>query len=312
MRVRVDNLYYLADSGYIDKLIYKFVLDTSLNYKGILFRHPFLQYSDQCRAFSYPFEIAGPIPTILHRFIKDKDRFLKLYSHYPINDKTVKEFTNLVSKLDLNKDWKGNNLVEFEEGLVYCGLEAYYVYQCIQGGQEIKEIKIKGNELVYSNKPSGRFKPVQGSMISGLRKDTEKNRFYVLPQNQIGYHIIDIKGKKIKIASIQFVIICIYSLMLDDLKYSKDKSPYLSVYLELLKIMETEWTKTKIKPYFLPSINMIGDKYKSVLELYLEEHPEEEKDIKPPAFYYSPLVRKEDIVSEIPTEYDYHEAYGFK
>jgi len=73
----------VADITYINQKLFEDLKLTALTYDGMLFRHPHDQYVDMHRALSYPYE-NEPRETINFRWTKDFQRFIRLYSYYPV------------------------------------------------------------------------------------------------------------------------------------------------------------------------------------------------------------------------------------
>lgn len=78
----------IADITYMtEELLVLYELST-LNFNGIKIRHPFFQYVDMQRAFSYPYE--NPMnEVIFHRWKKDYKRMLEVMEEFSPNDKTL-------------------------------------------------------------------------------------------------------------------------------------------------------------------------------------------------------------------------------
>lgn len=305
MRVRILYLYFIADSTYVNRRLYKINLLTALNYKGMYSRHPFLQMSDQCRALAYPFEKNGESATIIFRYNKDKDRFLLLGDNYKLEKQELKSFCDKIKYKYKTVKFKEGKKIKLEDN-IYCGIVAYYIYKCVNKGIEIEEV-IQSDELpaIFSDKPTGELIKHEGGMIKGTRK--YKDIEYVIPGNKIGINKIG----KYKVASLQFVIIYLYSTFINRYIKGDKNNIYLSMYLDLLKIMYENWTKEDCNPVFSPSIDMVGDKELSELELYLEEHPEEKDNVKPEALFYTEDTNTKELFEKIPKKYKYHGIYGF-
>lgn len=134
MKVRVFND-MVADSSYIKPDFYRLYKQTAIKYKGMYSRHPYLQYADQCRALSYPYENEG-MEVVMHRWIKDYERMKLLYSKYPIGigneitERFLKKIkypnsTVILTTQFLSKSTKKSRI---ESGLI-CGLEAVRIYE---------------------------------------------------------------------------------------------------------------------------------------------------------------------------------------
>jgi hypothetical protein len=146
MRVRV--LYTsVADSTYVPQYIFKEI--PKLNYRGINFIHPFYQYIDQHRAFTYCWEhIDMDRPVILNRAFKDMKRYDLLWEKYPLvweekekpNIKldtekilpieiienecisgflAIQYWVKLASKYGFVTTWKTGNYVLSKSGIIY-------------------------------------------------------------------------------------------------------------------------------------------------------------------------------------------------
>lgn len=73
----------IADLTFINKESFDKMASTALIYDDLLFRSPYFQYPDMHRALTYPYE-NEPRETINNRWIKDFERFIKLYKYYPV------------------------------------------------------------------------------------------------------------------------------------------------------------------------------------------------------------------------------------
>ncbi|MAR55877.1 MAG: hypothetical protein CMM93_01715, partial [Rickettsiales bacterium] len=212
MRVRFLSSYYIADVTYTSGISYNIGLLSALKYKDIYIKSPYLQYSDQCRAFAYPFEIAGPQPTILFRYKKDMARFMKLYEKYPINKELVKDFAKRINVKEIrsNVDFKSGNKHVLSEKYVYSGVVAYHIYLSLYKKRKPdSEILINRKISVFSDSPKGKIQKLDGNMIHGIVKGEVD---YVIPSHEIGINEIELHGKTIRFVSIQFLIIYFYSL----------------------------------------------------------------------------------------------------
>lgn len=311
MRVRFNHIYFIADLTYVSPRLYQFNLLSSINYEGILYRCPYWQYSDQCRAMSYPFEIVGPMPTILHRFKKDMTRFIALYESYPADESNIKKLAkNLnVTIKPYNFEDKSLKSNAFKDAIT-TGIGAYYVYKCINEGKPMPNTYTgKPSVITYENLE--KMIKLPGNMVVGRYLDN--GIYYVLPENETGFH--EING--IKITTIQFTIIYFYSLMLKEYKSPKKQSNndssavYMGIYFDLLRIMYEEWTKPEVNPIFLPSLNVVGQKAINRIEKYIEENPDQRFNIKPPQFHY--LVNEDNKdkidIPKTPEQYKYPDVY---
>lgn len=99
MRVQVMK-FAVADITFIPTRIIEMYRETALAYDGCLIRHPFFQYLDIQRSFSYPYE--NPmLEVITHRWAKDFKRFLLTMKYYSPSDKTL--VNNFVKMYDLKE-----------------------------------------------------------------------------------------------------------------------------------------------------------------------------------------------------------------
>lgn len=90
MRVRVD-FETVADITYCPIKIYNTI--PTLNYDKLRIVHPHWQMTDQHRSLSIPFENPGR-EVIFHRWVKDMERYDKLYKYYPV----VTKDTDIISE----------------------------------------------------------------------------------------------------------------------------------------------------------------------------------------------------------------------
>jgi len=105
MRVQVAK-FSVADITFIPTRILEMYRESALTYDGCLIRHPFFQYLDIQRSFSYPYE--NPMMEVItHRWAKDFKRFLLTMQYYSPSDSTlVNEFFgkyNVKEKTNLGK-----------------------------------------------------------------------------------------------------------------------------------------------------------------------------------------------------------------
>lgn len=85
MRVQVAK-FSVADVTFVPTRLLEMYKKSALVYDGCLIRHPYFQYIDIQRSFSYPYE--NPMmEVVVHRWKKDFDRFLLLMDHYSPSDK---------------------------------------------------------------------------------------------------------------------------------------------------------------------------------------------------------------------------------
>lgn len=303
MRVRLFGVNYVADSSRISNRLYKLNDAVAMNYRGMSIRHPFLQYTDQHRSLSYPFEFTGVQPTVLNRWEKDVERFLKLYQYYPVRGKVMDKF---LADLDIELVPEQKGFVRFapQPKIVYSGLIAYHMYEHLLGKPLPKTIEYIS--IVVNDKEEGRdisgssAKTIilPGDMIS--ERMLQDNVEYIIPDEKTGYHSI----KGIFVIGISFLIIHFYTLMLID--YERDKPSHnMAMYFRCLEMVAIG-IKDNRKEFF-PSLKTIGYKKPSKIDRYKMKHG----DIpKPPSMNYYPGDDIEEMIKEMPTEYTYDPIYN--
>lgn len=96
MRVQVAK-FAVADVTFIPTRILEIYQSSALEYDGCLIRHPFFQYVDIQRSFSFPYENTM-MEVITHRWEKDFKRLLLTMKYYsPHDDYLVKTFASKYS-----------------------------------------------------------------------------------------------------------------------------------------------------------------------------------------------------------------------
>lgn len=100
MRVQVAK-FSVADVTFIPTRILEMYKLSTLEYDGCLIRHPFFQYVDIQRSFSYPYENTM-MEVITHRWEKDFKRLLLTMKYYSPHDKEL--VSSFVSKYHIKKN----------------------------------------------------------------------------------------------------------------------------------------------------------------------------------------------------------------
>ena len=299
MKVRLYGIYFVADSSYLAKRLYKIMKLTALTYKGILFRHPYLQYVDQHRALSYPFEKSGVSPVILNRWKKDFTRFRMLYEHYPVNDKIVGEFLANLKFKQCNPAYDKYDF-KLEEGVVYSGLIAYRIYEYLLTGLELPD-KVDIVSIVAEEKDKTFVLP--GKMIH--ERAIEDDIEYIIPDEATGYHVTEINGINVSIVNINFLILHMYTLMILDYK-NKNTSYAMRLYLRCIQMTIEGWEKDI--PEFFPSIVTLGYKKDTKFDKYVKLNG---NDVNPPQYNYNVGDDIDEIVKEIPVKNGYNPIFEF-
>jgi hypothetical protein len=134
----------IADITYATEKSFKEMEKTSFMYNGMKCRSVYLQYPDIHRALTYPYE-NEPKETINNRWMKDFNRFLMLYKHYPLK---VKEITIAPTKsADVPGIISGITAIKYYMGddkiydCVRLMSKADYKSFLLENGKHIKDIK---------------------------------------------------------------------------------------------------------------------------------------------------------------------------
>lgn len=104
----------VADITFAYKELFAEMKSTALKYNGILFRNPNIQYADMHRSLSYPYE-NEPKETINNRWVKDFERFCKLYRFYKITESAVntQNMTDKTTDIDFDYVVAGQYAINF-------------------------------------------------------------------------------------------------------------------------------------------------------------------------------------------------------
>jgi len=224
MKVRVDFL-EVCDITYIPTHIIDIV--PTMFYKGYKISHPYYQYVDQHRSFSYPLE-NPPFETVVNRWEKDMTRYDLLYEYYPLHIKNIDNTLigiGLPTKLSIDKlnnqcisgfaalnYWLGEankmgfktnsdfGSITFDDGLMECAtpLESYGLTIYSDNVQELTNIlQIKEADANFYTRLLDKFP----------RKILVSGKYQLFDNKQkIAAHILEFGNNKIYIANVQSIM----------------------------------------------------------------------------------------------------------
>jgi hypothetical protein len=174
----------VADITFASEAYFAELVSSALTYDGILFRNPAIQYTDMHRALCHPYE-NEPRETINHRWVKDFQRFMMLYSFYPVPVSAEPSLSESNSKLRTQYIIAGNFASDYYIGTksnpigdhVYLMDDTDYEDFVTQNGNKMKDIK--------------RYQPYQELMPSRTEFELAGERFTVLHcRNKVSiYHV---------------------------------------------------------------------------------------------------------------------------
>lgn len=249
----------IADLTFINKESFDKMADTALRYDDLLFRSPYFQYPDMHRALTYPYE-NEPRETINNRWVKDFERFSKLYKYYPICDSVLSE-SKLANDKSLNK-------------LVVAGLEAVDYYLGTNYKRNAAYLMNEKDRSVFMLEYAGKIKSI--TKYKGFLELLPSREIVEMKSGET-VEIINCQHKtsiKNGYVSVNFCVIYCYSMFMvtDDEVYNK-------AYCELLNLLAKAYEEGNTDYY--PSIVTYGDEVKGiegekVPQVHLKDSDDEE------------------------------------
>ena len=198
MRVQVAK-FSVADVTFIPTRLLEIYRMSALDYDGCLIRHPFFQYIDIQRSFSYPYENTM-MEVITHRWKKDFKRLLLTMKYYSPHDKNlIKSFTskyNIKKSPNLNKlGYKKNRLYKMSKNNntnTIDPLDIMKMYKELDSGsvsKQISTIGIVNGELAYLIYRSI-YKLIVGKKMNSFISGDETNMTYMGSDNFLNSYLM--------------------------------------------------------------------------------------------------------------------------
>jgi len=299
----------IADITFAYKSLFEDMKKSALIYNNMMFRNPLIQYVDMHRALSYPYE-NEPRETINNRWVKDFERFCRLYKHYSVDysDKRVDMSRAFTFK---GGDIKSQlNLSELDFSYVVAGKHAieYYLskYDCmpqqrlddsityLMDDTDVKKFMIKHGKAikdVKQYKPYGEIMPERTEMTIGDMKYvilhcSNKTGVYNIEDQQTAIKQT-IKNAYLRVAKAENQeanqiansrIVCVnFCIMYCFAMYRINKNSelgktYWLYYSSLLDLVYKAYTEGIVDLY--PAVTIYGEEKDNPIIAYASEHPE--------------------------------------
>jgi hypothetical protein len=315
----------VADITFAYESLFKDMKKSALTYDGMLFRNPIIQYVDQHRALTYPYE-NEPTETINNRWVKDFERFCLLYSVSPVLSQQYNDANQQAIQVKL-----ANNYVYAGLYAVRFYLEKYGVKVAnrqdnvyLMNDKDRNAFMIKYGNQIKSQKRYKAFGELLPSRTEMMINDVKytilhcRNKtsiYYMEHQNEIKEKVVNnarlniasviAKEKneevgKSAIVSVNFCIMYCFSMF----RITGDEI-YNTYYGMLLDLVYNAYKNGNTDLY--PSIITYGDELENPIVAYMNEHPE----LRMQQVHVSSDNTDEqnaDEIAKLPWDYEYEES----
>lgn len=317
----------VADITFAYESLFEDMKKSALSYDGMLFRNPIIQYVDQHRALSYPYE-NEPRETINNRWIKDFERFCILYSLYPVNTKT--DTPKIMGEVGVSDKFINHDYVSAGLYAVKFYLEKYKItniekvdHVYLMDANDRNKFMTKYGKLisdVKTFKSFGELLPkrtemlIEGIKYTILHCSNKTGVYHIRDQKAVTEKIIN-KAKlrvaskqyidenyeyEYSIVSINFCVMYCFSMFM-----ITGNNDYNIYYGMLLKLIYKAYTEGNTDLY--PSIVVYGQELENQIILYNNQHPESRV---PQVHIASDNSEEENAenIAKLPWDFEYEES----